>query len=397
MRRALLKALTAAAILVCADAHAQKSSLTVTGSAEVKEGNFAEAKAQGLEDAYQKALTQWLTQTLGQKVFQDKKALIDEYFLKEPGQFINRYRIVSENFSGDTYNVNAEIDLAVDKIQIGLVQAGLDRSKSQSLVLVVIEEEDGKYQSGWLLSNPSQSLAEKLLGLEIQRWGYRLVKPEPSMDPEKFDKYLADKSWQSQLGDRRNAKFMVLGQAKLVIARKEQSASAKDQLKTSEDAGTGTYTASASVSITVLDLDNGEKQSIPLIEQSAAANELVEARAKATDLAVRIALPEISLALDRLNRKTKTSLDKTQKILVEIQGVESYFQYQEIMAGFKNAESIRAFELWGFAPQKVKLLIADQDRENLKKQISSIHFPEFRLLPIESDKQDLRFKLEPIR
>jgi len=398
MKRVLASALAAAAILLYAQSPAQQSSFTVAGTAEVKDGNYAEAKAQGLIDAYQKALTQGLAQTLGEKTFQDKKTLIEQHFFQDPSKFVNRYRILSEDFSGDSYSVNAEVELSIDKIQIELVQAGLDRAKSQSLVLAVVQEENDKYQSSWLASSPGQSLAEKLLALEIQRWGYRLVKPEPILDPQKIDKYLSDKLWQSQLGDRRNARFLVLGEEKLITEKKEEASSSKALLKTSEEAGTGIYAAAASIKITVVDLDSGEKQVLPLIEQSAADNELAEARAKATELAVRQALPEISLALDRLTRKARPLEDKAQKIMLEVQGVESYFQYQELITGLKNSETLRAVELWGFGPQKVKLLVlVPADKESIKRQIASLHFPEFKLLPIESDKQDLRFKLEPFK
>jgi len=390
-------ALVLGLVLAYASPGAQERVFTVKGTAAISGDNYSQAKAQGLIDAYKNALTRALTQSLGEKTVKEKFKLLDEQFFKDPGRFVNRYKLLSEQFLGDSYNVNAEVELDLDKIRIDLVQIGLDKPGRESIILAVVEKENDAYQSAWLAASPSQSYPEKLLGMEMQRWGYRLVRPAPIFDPEKIDKNLGDKIWLFQLKDRYNADFLILGEEKLIVEKKEEPAQPKRGIQTSEESGAGLYAANSELMINLVNLESGEKQLIQKSAVSALDPELNEAKAKATAQAVRSILPDLSLGLERLSRRGQEKLSG-QKVPAEILGVNSYFKYQQLMDGLKKMEGLSSVELWGFAPGVVKVVIQyPGDRESLKKAISESHFPLFKLLPVESERQDFSFKFEALK
>jgi len=392
-----LNVLALGAFLVCAPAPAQQSAFTVNGAAQIVENNYARAKSEGLTDAYKKAVSQCLTRILGEKSFKEKSRLIEEHFLQDPAAFVDRFRIGSENFAGDLYTVEVAVELSLDKIQIELVQSGLDRSKKESLALAVVEEEGDEFRSSWLAVSPTQSQAEKLLALEIQRWGYRIVKPAAIIDPQKLDKIMDDKSWALQLGDRFNAKLLVLGREKMATEKRELSAEKKLGIQTTEEGGGGIYAATALLEMYVVDLESGDRQKVAMLDQTVLGNELAEAKSRVVEQLVRQALPEISLAIEKLSRRDLSG-EKAQKVVVEFGGLESYYQYQELISGLKEIDAFKDVELWGFAPGKVKVLVHySGDRESVRKQIAARGFAEFKVLPVEGDRIELKFTIETLR
>jgi len=384
------------AIVLASTARGQQAhTFTVQGGATVVESNYAQAKSSGLTDAYKKALIRALSQILGEQTVADKSKLVEEHFFQDPSKFVNRYKMLSEQFVGDVYTVNAEVDLSIEKVQIELVQAGLDRSKNQSVLLVVFEQENNAYKSSWLAAKPEQSYAEKLLALEIQRWGFRLVKPEAVFDPKKLEKNISEKSWLSSTGEKYNAEFMVAGADKLLIEKKEPAPEEKSRVRNTEEAGTGVYAATCQLEVSLIDLGTGEKLELLKTGQTAADSELNEAKSKATDQAVRSILPDLSLALEKLSRKNQAPEDKGQKAVIQILGVNSYYLYQQVMEGLKKVDGLRSVELWGFAPGKVLVTVQySGDKDSLKALVSGRDYGDFKILPIDSEKQDLRFQFE---
>jgi hypothetical protein len=384
------------AMIIASTARGQQAhTFTVQGGATVEAGNYAQAKSQGLTDAYKKAIIQALNQSLGEKTVTDKSKLVEEHFFQDPSKFVNRYKMLSEQFVGDAYTVKAEVDLSLEKISIELVQAGLDRSKNQSVMVVVFEEENKIHKSSWLAGKPEPSRAEKLLNLEIQRWGYRLVKPEAVFEPQKLEKNLSEKSWLSSTGEKYNAEFLVAGTDKLLIEKKEQTPEEKARVRNTEDSGTGVYAVTCQLEISLIDLNTGEKLELLKTGQTAADSEQAEAESKAIDQAVHTILPDLSLAMELLSRKGQAGPDKGQKVVIQILGVNSYFTYQQLMEGLKKVEGLHALELWGFSPGTVLVSVQySGDKDALKTLVSGHDYGDFRILPVESEKQDLRFKFE---
>jgi hypothetical protein len=394
----LIMVLALAVLALSFAAQAQTSqTYTVQGGATVEGNNYALAKTIGLTDAYKKALTLALTDKLGEKTVSEKSKLIEDHFFSDPSKFVNRYRILTEQFVGDAYTVNAEVDLSLDKIQIELVQAGLDRTKNQSVVLVVFEQDNNTYKSAWLSSKPEQSYPEKIMALEIQSWGYRMVRPEPAFDPAKLEKNIADKSWLMSAGEKYNAEFMVEGVEKLVVEKKEPGPADKAAPRTAEESPAGTYIATCQIEVRLLNLSSGEKTEFQKTGQSAEDSELAEAKNKATELALRSILPDLSLAMERTNRKGAVAADKGPSAVIEIEGVKSYYVYKQLLDGLKKTEGLGGVGLWGFGPDKVMVTVKySGDPDDLKNIVSGRQYSDFRLLPIESEKSGMRFRLETI-
>jgi len=383
--------------LVCAQVELNTLSWTCQGQAEIISDNFAQAQAQALDDAFKKAITNTLTEALGEKTFQEEARQIEDNFFKNPGKFVNRYKIITQGPQETSYLVEVEVELSKEQIQVGLVQAGLAQTRSKILMVAVIQDETGALKSNWLAGSGKESLPEKLLSLELQSWGYRLAKPEPILEPKKLDKIISDQTWLAKCRAKYGADIFILGKLKLTTELKAKAGTEKTNLENIEDteeAGADLYSARAELELTLIDLTGQEKNSNLTAEQTATLAGKEPAKSRSIDLVTHSILPELGLALDRLTQKSLGPVGGEEEI-IEIAGLGSYYQYLALFEGLKKIEAIRDLEPWGFAPGTARFSVRySGDRESLNKAISGARFSEFRLLPIESDHHELKFKFE---
>lgn len=366
--------------------------------AEIINGDFAQARTQVLENAFKQALTQALTEALGEKLFQEKAQVIEKTFFQQPSRFVARYKIISQNVGDKEYLMQVEVELSQEQIQMTLKQVGLISAPDKVLMLAVLQEKDTAWESAWLVNSNKESLAEKILATKIQSWGYQLAQPKPILDPEKLEKELLDPNWLTRLKTKTSAELLIAGRLRVRTELKAKAEEITQELRNIDDtdeAGKDRYSAKASLELTVIDLNQVGRKLNLQAEQTAQGPGKEQAINQAVELVVYMVLPELNQALERLSKKQEGS--GAGQELLEVTGLLSYYQYQQLWSSLKKADLFQKIELWGFAPGTVRFLISyNGNRETLKKAIANLRFPEFRLLPVESDSQALRFKFESL-
>lgn len=398
--KALVLLMSLAMLLVNASVEFQTLFWTVEGKAEIVSNNFAQAETQALTDAFKNAISKTLIETLGEKTVNEKARQIADAFYKDPARFVNRYKIISQGPVEKEYIMQVEVELSPEQIKIGLVQAGLIESRNKVIILAVIQDEDGALKSIWLAGSGKESQLEKILSRELQARGYRLANPEPVLDIQKLEKNISDLNWLSKMKNKYNADLFLLGNLKLKTELKTKADAKKAELENiddSEKSERNIYSVRAQFDLTIIDLTGQEKNARLSTEQSVNLLGMDQAKNRAIELVAQTILPELNLALDRLAKKGMGAEDAGEKI-IEVTGITSYYQFQQLMEGLKKISAIQNLELLGFAPGTVRFSVNYSiDREALKKAVSSARFPEFRLLPMDSDhNKELRFKFESI-
>jgi hypothetical protein len=382
---------------VCAQSELKTLSWTVEGKADISGNNVASARTRALSAAFAEAIRSSLAEALGEKVLKERGKTVAEIFYKDLNQFVNRYKIVTEGPQDKSYLMQVDVELSADLMRVGLVQAGLVSAGSRVVILAVIEDDAGALKSDWITPAAPQALSEKFLTLELQSWGYRLARPDPVLEPAKLDRNLSDSAWLAKLREKYGAEILVLGKLELSAELKAKAGAGKSgaqNIEDTEEAGVDLYSAQCNLELTVIDLSAAEKSQVLETEQTLAAAGADSAKSKSIEAAVRSILPELSIALDRMSQAGLARGGGSQELL-EVTGLISFDQYRQVYDQLKKIEAVRDLKLYGFAPGTVKFSIRFAgDNEALKKAITQTKDPEFRLLPIASDRQGLKFKFE---
>ena len=370
---------------------------TIQAKALVEENNFARAREKALQDAFKKAIKESLSVALGEKAFLEKAKLVEAYFYENPVRFVNRYRIISEKLEGEEYKMEVEVELSPNQLQMELVQAGIVKSDNPDLLVMAIEQKEKTFSSYWLKAESKESKAETLLSILFKENGYRVVKPEPVFIPQALEQNLKDKTWLIELRRKYQAQAMVF--AKVLIKTEQKTITSADEqlIYNTEQAPGALFSLNCQLELYLIDLTIAERKLIIKNQQNAEGEDLEETKNKVIERAINEIMPELILALEQTLQKPATKTSPGQWILIEFSGLSSYFQYLQLAQELKKIKLIKNLELWGFAPKAVKFWIEyPGDKELLKKSLASYQFQNFALLPVQPEKDQLRFNLQPL-
>jgi|GEM_PF-1462309 len=370
---------------------------TIQANALVEENNFAQAREKALQDAFKKAIKESLNVALGEKTFLEKAKLIEVYFYENPMRFVNRYRIISEKLEGAEYKIEVEVELSASQLQMELIQAGIVKSDSPDLLVMAIEQEKETFSSSWLKIGSQESKAETLLSILFKENGYRVVKSEPVFIPQALEQNLKDKNWLIELRRKYQAQAMVF--AKILIKTEQKTITSADEqlIYNTEQASGVLFSVNCQLELYLIDLTIAESKLILKKEKNAEGEDLEETKNKVIERAINEIMPELILALEQILQKPATKTNPGQWILIEFSGLSSYFQYLQLAQELKKIKLIKNLELWGFAPKAVKFWIEySGDKELLKKSLTSYQFQNFALLPVQPEKDQLRFNIQSL-
>jgi len=380
-----------------AQVNIQQRLWTIQAKALVEENNFARAREKALQDAFKKAIKESLSVALGEKAFLEKAKLVEAYFYENPVRFVNRYRIISEKLEGEEYKMEVEVELSPNQLQMELVQAGIVKSDNPDLLVMAIEQKEKTFSSYWLKAESKESKAETLLSILFKENGYRVVKPEPVFIPQALEQNLKDKTWLIELRRKYQAQAMVF--AKVLIKTEQKTITSADEqlIYNTEQAPGALFSLNCQLELYLIDLTIAERKLIIKNQQNAEGEDLEETKNKVIERAINEIMPELILALEQTLQKPATKTSPGQWILIEFSGLSSYFQYLQLAQELKKIKLIKNLELWGFAPKAVKFWIEyPGDKELLKKSLASYQFQNFALLPVQPEKDQLRFNLQPL-
>jgi len=380
-----------------AQVNIQQRLWTIQAKALVEENNFARAREKALQDAFKKAIKESLSVALGEKAFLEKAKLVEAYFYENPVRFVNRYRIISEKLEEEEYKMEVEVELSPNQLQMELVQAGIVKSDNPDLLVMAIEQKEKTFSSYWLKAESKESKAETLLSILFKENGYRVVKPEPVFIPQALEQNLKDKTWLIELRRKYQAQAMVF--AKVLIKTEQKTITSADEqlIYNTEQAPGALFSLNCQLELYLIDLTIAERKLIIKNQQNAEGEDLEETKNKVIERAINEIMPELILALEQTLQKPATKTSPGQWILIEFSGLSSYFQYLQLAQELKKIKLIKNLELWGFAPKAVKFWIEyPGDKELLKKSLASYQFQNFALLPVQPEKDQLRFNLQPL-
>ena len=370
-------------------------SLLCSGQAEIEEGNFARARAEALSQAFRQAVNSALLKELPPQLLEENSELIEEKFLSEPEPFVYRYRIISEQVSGNLYLMEAEVEVSLPNLRNHLIQTGLIISPERSLLLMVLEKQDSSFTSAWLKDSAQANDLEKLLSLELKRWGFRVVSPEPIFQLPELEENLILSGWLSQLGRKYQARFLIYATAR-VEAQESEIIKQKEKPEEAEEKPKKIYQFSAQLELKIFDLEKEEAVFQCQRTEKVTGFDYQATRYRLMERLVNSLLGDLSLTLERLSQRSELPAEKSRSEIISILGLSSWYQYQQIAEGLKKIAQIQNFQLFEFTPGEVRLKINYQGKtEDLIRAITSYQFPDLRLLPLESSERKFTFRIQP--
>jgi len=370
-------------------------SLLCSGQAEIEEGNFARARAEALSQAFRQAVNSALLKELPPQLLEENSELIEEKFLSEPEPFVYRYRIISEQVSGNLYLMEAEVEVSLPNLRNHLIQTGLIISPERSLLLMVLEKQDSSFTSAWLKDSAQANHLEKLLSLELKRWGFRVVSPEPIFQLPELEENLTLSGWLSQLGRKYQARFLIYATAR-VEAQESEIIKQKEEPEEAEEKPKKIYQFSAQLELKIFDLEKEEAVFQCQRTEKVTGFDYQSTRYRLMERLVNSLLGDLSLTLERLSQRSELPAEKSRSEIISILGLSSWYQYQQITEGLKKIAQIQNFQLFEFTPGEVRLKINYQGKTgDLIRAITSYQFPDLRLLPLESSERKFTFRIQP--
>ena len=370
-------------------------SLLCSGQAEIEEGNFARARAEALSQAFRQAVNSALLKELPPQLLEENSELIEEKFLSEPEPFVYRYRIISEQVSGNLYLMEAEVEVSLPNLRNHLIQTGLIISPERSLLLMVLEKQGSSFTSAWLKDSAQANDLEKLLSLELKRWGFRVVSPEPIFQLPELEENLTLSGWLSQLGRKYQARFLIYATAR-VEAQESEIIKQKEKPEEAEEKPKKIYQFSAQLELKIFDLEKEEAVFQCQRTEKVTGFDYQSTRYRLMERLVNSLLGDLSLTLERLSQRSELPAEKSRSEIISILGLSSWYQYQQIAEGLKKIAQIQNFQLFEFAPGEVRLKINYQGKTgDLIRAITSYQFPDLRLLPLESSERKFTFRIQP--
>ena len=369
---------------------------TCAGEAQIEEANYAQARQSALKEAFCQALERSLEQILAPEVIEGNTQLINDQILSNPQEFVYRYRIISEAVEQDIYRVEAEVEVNVTRLKNRLIQSGLIITPKRTLILIVEEQiNNEKPKTAWI--NDSQpSEAEKLLTIQLNRWGYKVVEPNPIFKPDELEKLASNQEKLKSLGEKYQSGFLLLGKLKISSTSLPLPAVEKKEER-AEEVEEKTYQLKSFFSFQIIDLETAENKFFWQTQESAIGSDFANTKIRLIQRNIMLLSGELSLALEKLSHKAPAEVGEYKRQMLTVIGLSSWYQYQQLASGLEKIEQIRNVQLWGFAPSMVKFQIEFAgDRDELKKSITAYRFPQFRLLPIEPQTSELKFKIQPL-
>ncbi len=136
--------------------------LNVLGSAEAGKKNMATSRQDAVKDALDAAVGQAVIEMLSGETVVQQFQLIASGILAKPDNYIKNYRVLTESVSGNTVKALVQVDVAADRLDQDLAQAGVVLAGSevpQTNFMVAIEGTGGQIASFVRLRKAMASLS----------------------------------------------------------------------------------------------------------------------------------------------------------------------------------------------------------------------------------------------
>lgn len=124
--------------------------LNVLGSAAAGKKNMATSRQDAVQDALDAAVGQAVIEMLSAETVVQQFQLIAGSILSRPDSYIKNYRVLTESVSGNTVKALVQVDVAADRLDQDLAQAGVVVSGAevpQTTFTVVVEGTGGQIAS----------------------------------------------------------------------------------------------------------------------------------------------------------------------------------------------------------------------------------------------------------
>ena len=299
--------------------------------------------------------------------------------------------------SQNLYLVEAEVEISQAYLKNQLIQTGLIVSPQRSLLLVVIEKENSQLTSAWLEFSAQANQLEKLLSLELKRWGFRVIPPEPIFKAQSLEKNLSHPDWLSQLARHYQARFLIYGTAQ-VESRESEITGQEEKIQEleKENKPQKIFQFNAQLELKIFDLEQGGVVFECQRNETVMGFDYQPTRSRLMERLVNSLIGDLSLTLEKLSQRSKAPPEKSRSEIISIIGLSSWYQSQQIIEGLKKLEQIQNLQLYGFAPGEIKVKLSYQGKyQELVRAITSYQFPDFRLLPLESPERKFTFRIQP--
>ena len=136
--------------------------LNVLGSAEAGKKNLATSRQDAVQNALDTAVGQAVIEMLSAETVVQQFQLIAGGILAKPENYVKNYRVLTESVSGNAVKTLVQVDVAADRLEQDLVQAGVVVSGAdvpQTTFTVVVEGTGGKIASFVRLRTAMASLS----------------------------------------------------------------------------------------------------------------------------------------------------------------------------------------------------------------------------------------------